>query len=142
MIMESKIIVEMIKYLFFFLVVIGIAITTACNKGGTGGKATLVVYLKHHGITVKNHVGYPDTVFVKFGADELPGTAANDFDAIFVGAQGEDYVRCEGLKKGKYYLYAAGMDSAGPYRVTGGIPYQIKFRDRKDEINIDIPVKE
>lgn len=117
-------------------------IFTSCNKGGTGGKATLVVYLKHHGVTIKNHISYPDTVYVKFGVDELPGIHPGDFDASFIGVPGEDQVRCEGLRKGQYYLYAVGMDSAGPYRVTGGIPYKIKFSQRKDEINVDIPVKE
>lgn len=114
----------------------------SCKKAGTGGDATLVVFLKHHGNIIKNHVGWVDTVFVKFNTDELPGTKPSDFDTYFVGEAGEDHVHCEGLKTGKYYIYGAGIDSTGPYRVTGGMSVKIKYSERKKEIDTDLAVTE
>ncbi|MEI7802739.1 MAG: hypothetical protein WCI97_08865 [Bacteroidota bacterium] len=117
-------------------------IFSSCKKAGTGGKATLVVFLQHHGKTIPNHIGYPDTVFVKFNAKELPGTTAADFDTYFIGEVGEDHVHCEELKPGNYFIYGAGMDTTGPYRVTGGIAVKIKGSDKANEIDTNLPVTE
>lgn len=117
-------------------------IFSSCKKAGTGGKATLVVFLQHHGKTIPNHTGYPDTVFVKYNAKELPGTTAADFDTYFVGEEGEDHVHCTELKPGNYFIYGAGMDTTGPYRVTGGIAVKIKSSDKENEIDTDLPVTE
>ncbi|TND02595.1 MAG: hypothetical protein FD123_4057 [Bacteroidetes bacterium] len=114
----------------------------SCCKEGTDGDATLTVYLKHHNTIIENHVSWPDTVFVKFNADELPGTNPSDFDAFFVGEAGEDHVHIKNLACGKYYLYGAGLDSSGPYRVTGGMGIKIKRKDRKELINVDLSVVE
>src|ERR1043165_9624616 len=94
-----------------------------CKEAGTGGSLTLVGKLQHHGNTIINHIGYPDTVFVKFNTKDLPGTNPSSYDTYFVGDVGEDHVHMENLKCGDYYLYAVGMDSTGPYRVSGGIPF-------------------
>lgn len=127
------------RLLFFTLALFIIA---SCKKNGTGGDATLVVFPQHHGKTIKNHYGYPDTVFVKFKADELPGTTPDKFDTYFVGEPGEDHIHCKNLLPGKYYLYCVAMDSSGPYRVTGGLAVKIKWRERKKEIDLDVPVTE
>jgi hypothetical protein len=114
----------------------------SCRKAGTGGDASLMVYPEHHGLSIYNLTGYPDTVFLKFNADELPGTKPSDYDAYFTGITGEDYVHCEGLKAGQYYIFVTGMDSTGPYRVSGGIPLKIKWSQRKEHIMLTIPVTE
>jgi hypothetical protein len=114
----------------------------ACKKAGLGGDAILSVTLNHHGTIIKNHVGYPDTVFVKFNADELPGTNPSDFDTYFIGEVGENHVHCNGLKKGNYFLFGTGIDSSGPYRVTGGQAIKIKNRDKDGEIAVDLSVTE
>lgn len=101
-----------------------------------------MVYPEHHGNPIINHVGYPDTVFLKFNSDEMPGTKPSDYDIYFVGVPREKYVHCEGLKAGKYYVYVTGMDSAGPYRVTGGLPLKIKYKERKEHIVLIVPVTE
>jgi hypothetical protein len=119
-----------------------ILLFASCAKEGTGGDATLVVFLKHHTHPIINHVGYPDTVFVKFNAKELPGTKPSDFDTYFVGEQGEDHVHCEQLKWGDYYLYGAGFDSSIAQRVTGGMSVKIKRKERKEETDIDLAVTE
>lgn len=114
----------------------------SCCKEGTGGEVEIEVTLKHHGTVIKNHIGWPDTVFVKFNTNQLPGTKPSDFDAYFIGETGETHVHITGLKCGNYFLYAAGIDSAGPYRVTGGIPFKIKHSQRKEKFELEIPVTE
>jgi hypothetical protein len=113
----------------------------SCCKEGTGGDATLVVFLKHHGFIIENHVNYPDTVYVKFNAKEAP-KSLGDYDTKFVGEAGENHVHCEGLKCGDYYIFGGAMDTTGPYRVTGGMHVKIKHKDRKDEQDIDLAVSE
>jgi hypothetical protein len=119
-----------------------IFIFTFCKKNSLGGEATVVVFMKHHGNIIKNHVNYPDTIFVKFDATDLPGTTPNKFDTYFIGEQGEDHIHCKGLRAGKYFLYGVGIDSTGPYRVTGGMAIKIAWSDRKKEIDTDLAVTE
>jgi hypothetical protein len=113
-----------------------------CKKNGLGGDTTLVVFMKHHGNIIKNHYGYPDTIFVKFKATDLPGTSPDKFDTYFVGEPGEDHIHCVGLRPGKYYLYGVGIDSTGPYRVKGGAAVKIKWSERKEEIDLNLAVTE
>jgi hypothetical protein len=125
------------------LTLIAVAIVMgSCKKNGLGGDATIVVFLKHHGNIIKNHRTYPDTVFVKYKASDLPGTTPDKFDTYFVGEIGEDHVHCEGLLPGKYFLYGVGIDSTGPYRVSGGIAIKIAHSQRKKEIDVDLAVTE
>ena len=102
----------------------------------------IVAVLQHNGNTIKNHVGWPDTVFVKFDAEESPGIKPSDYDTYFYGGGGEDHVHCSDLKWGKYYLYAVGIDSSGPFRVTGGLAVKIKYSERRRPVIINIPVTE
>ncbi|MBA3664037.1 MAG: hypothetical protein H0W61_07500 [Bacteroidetes bacterium] len=114
----------------------------SCKRNGLGGEATLVVFMKHHGNIIKNHKSYPDTIFIKFKAKDLPGTTPDKFDTYFVGEEGEDHIHCRGLRAGKYYLYGVGIDSTGPYRVKGGLAVKINWSERKQEIDTDLPVSE
>ena len=114
----------------------------SCQKAGDGGKATITVYPAHHGNKIMNRSDYADSVFVKYNSNELPGTRASDYNAIFTGTTGNDYVACEGLKAGKYFIYCTGFDTTGPYRVKGGLPVNIKYKDRKQNIKIDLPITE
>jgi hypothetical protein len=128
--------------ILFFIVGIIMLSIVSCSKPGTGGNATLVVFPQHHGRAIINHVGYPDTVFLKFGAKELPGLKAGDYDTYFIGKTGEDHVHCTGLKAGQYFLFGVGYDSTGLYRVAGGMSYKLKYKDRKSETDIDLAVTE
>lgn len=114
----------------------------SCRKAGTGGDASLMVYLQHHGNAVINHVGYPDTVFLKFNVDELPGTRPSDYDVFFAGTPRENFILCDGLKAGKYFVYAVGYDSIWGARVKGGVPLKIKYAERKHQISLTLPVTE
>ncbi|MBI3510199.1 MAG: hypothetical protein HY064_06015 [Bacteroidetes bacterium] len=115
---------------------------SSCKKAGTDGATTVVVFAKHHGNTIKNHVTYPDSVFIKFNATDLPSDPTHNYDALYVGEVGEDHTHCINLHTGKYYFYVTGMDSSGPYRVVGGMAIKIKYGDRKKEIDQDIAVTE
>jgi hypothetical protein len=131
------------KFLRFPTLIVTFALLlVSCKKEGLGGEATLVTYLKHHDHTIVNQPNYPDTVYVKFNAKESPGTDPADYDAVFVGEPGEDHVHIEGLEWGDYFLYGAGIDSTGPYRVVGGTAIKIKRRERDEEIVVNIPVVE
>lgn len=129
------------KLIFPFLGSLVLVISSCC-KAGDGGDASLVVYLKHHGKIIENKKSYPDTVMVKYRSDEYPGSNPSVYDAIFVGREGENFVRINGLKCGNYFLFGAGMDSAGPYRVFGGQALEIKYSERKQEITVDLAVVE
>jgi len=127
--------------LFASALLLAVALSSCC-KEGTNGEATLTVHLAHHGTPITSTTAYPDTIFIKFNADELPGTKPSDFDTYVVGTAGEDHVHVKNLKCGKYYLYGVGFDPAGPYRVTGGMGVKIKHGQRKDEQHIELAVTE
>ncbi len=127
------------KYIMYAIILVTLG---ACCKAGDGGDASLVVYLKHHGNIISNKPSYPDTVMVKYRATEFPGFSVSDYDAVFIGKPGEDFVRIEGLKCGNYFLFGTGMDSTGPYRVFGGQALEIEYGERKNERVIDLAVVE
>lgn len=134
------------SWIVFYLIIIlqgcFIFIVPSCQKAGTGGNVSLMVYPEHHSVPIHNCVGYPDTVFLKFNVSYMPGTKPADYDAYFVGTPRQEYVHCEGLKPGEYYVYVTGMDSSGPYRVIGGMPLKIKWSQRKEHLTMAVPVVE
>ena len=128
------------KY-FFALSFISL-LSFSCSREGTGGKANVIVYPSHHAAPIINHVGYPDTVYVKFNTTDLPGTKPSDFDVYFVGDPRTDYINCTNLKWGDYYFYVAGFDSSIMSRVIGGAHIKIRQRDKRSIQNANISVLE
>ena len=126
----------------FVFLAVGITLIMSCQKAGIDGSATLVIFPQHHGVTIANHIGYLDSVYVKFDAKDLPSDPTHNYDAVFVGEYGEDHVHCTSLHTGNYYLYATAWDSINNERVYGGLAVKIKFSERQDEIDINIPVVE
>ena len=117
---------------------------SSCKKdpsceAGTGGSLTLVAKLKHHGAVIPNDSAQPDTVWIKFNTQDWSG-APSGYDARFVGEEGEDHVHISGLKCGDYYLYGAGLDTAGPFIVRGGRSFSTE--QTEGEIEVDISVTE
>jgi hypothetical protein len=111
---------------------------SACKKNGTGGENTIVAFPKHHGVTIPNA-----TVFIKYGATELPGVNASDFDDSKVAVKegsGNPHAHFEGLLKGDYYLYSVGFDSTINETVSGGIA--VKITSKSGEQDVDVPVVE
>ena len=114
----------------------------SCKKAGVDGDATVVVFAKHHGVIIPNDSLYPDSVYVFFNAKDLPDNPTHTYDAVFVGEAGEDHVHCPHLHTGSYFLYATGWDHNINARVKGGVSIKIRYKDRKKEIDQDIPVTE
>ena len=131
-----------IKILSACLLLYTILISYSCHKSGPGGHVMLMVTPQHHGITIINHVGWPDTVFLKYNTDELPGTKPSDYDSYYVGTPRDKEIDINNLKWGKYYVYVVGIDSAGPYRVSGGLPVNVKYSQRKSMVMVTVPVTE
>lgn len=122
----------------FVILTLVIFVFSACKKNGTGGENTIAAFPKHHGVTIPNA-----TVYIKYGATELPGVSASDFDdskvAIKEGS-GAAHAHFEGLLKGDYFIYAVGFDSTVSETVSGGIA--VKVTSKSGEKDIDVPVTE
>ena len=127
-------------FLLFLITVSVSSCKKKCEGAGTGGNVTLVAKMQHHGFTILNKASYLDTVYLKFNTKDSPGADLANFDTYFVGEAGEDHIHLEGLKCGDYYIFGVGLDSTGPYRVTGGIPFS--FEQESGEIDLVIPVTE
>lgn len=110
----------------------------SCKKNGTGGDHTIAAFPKHHGVTIPNA-----TVYIKYGATELPGKNASDFDdaktAVKEGS-GDAHAHFEGLLKGDYYIYSVGYDSTVSEMVSGGVA--VKLTGKSGEKDVEIPVTE
>jgi hypothetical protein len=112
----------------------------SCRKAGTGGKAEVAVFVKHHGNLIPRA-----TVYVKFNEKEFPGTDVSKYNISKIcgtigGSKGHTHL--DGLKQGYYYFYSLGYDSAISQSVSGGISLHIKYKQRKENITLDIPVTE
>jgi len=124
------------------VLVFAVIIFSGCAKEGLDGDATLVVKPAHHGTPIVSTAAYADSVFIKFGAKEIPADPTHDYDALVVGAVGEDHIHVENVKWGYYSVYCTGWDTTISQRVTGGVTTKIKRSDRKEEIILNVPVVE
>lgn len=126
------------KKINFIAFMAAILSLTACKKNGTGGDNTIAAFPKHHGVTIPNA-----TVYIKYGATDLPGKNASDFDdaktAVKEGS-GDADCHFEGLLKGDYFIYAVGYDSTVSEIVSGGIA--VKITSKSGEKDVEIPVTE
>lgn len=137
-----------ILFLSLLVLIVGVqSCKKKCKEAGLGGNLTVVAFLQHHTKPIINHVGYSDTVYVKYNTQDFPGVTVphenpplTGFDTYFVGEEGEDHVHLEGLKCGDYYIYGVGMDTTGPYRVLGGIPFSTD--KESGEVDLNLPVSE
>lgn len=123
---------------FLSLMVIAMVGFTACKercKGGDDGMLTIVAYPKHHGAETK-----PLWAYVKFEAEEFPGTDSNSYDMVIKGDSTENHIELPNLSCGSYYIYEIAYDPAIQAIVTGGIPYSTD--QETGEVNVDIPVVE
>ncbi|CAN5166910.1 hypothetical protein BH09BAC5_BH09BAC5_13910 [soil metagenome] len=121
----------------FMIALIAVLALTACKKNNIGGDVTIAAFPKHHSVPIKGA-----TIYIKFDAKDLPSDPTNNYDLKIVGESNEEHVHIEGLRYGKYYLYAVGFDSTIMAPVMGGTPLKIQWKERKNETDIDIPVVE
>ena len=126
---------------FFFLLMMN----SSCKKedecvAGTGGAVTIAAFPQHHEKPIVSQDNYLDSAYIKFNAQEFPGTHASDYDLVIAGEAGEDHVHIPNLKCGDYYIYMTGFDTSINMRVTGGIPYS--FTETSGEKDVLVPVTE
>jgi hypothetical protein len=110
----------------------------ACKKNGTGGDATIVAFVAHHEVTPI----FGSTVYVKFGARELPNDPRNNYDLKVEGEKDENHVHVEGLRYGDYFLFAVGYDSIIKKEVKGGESVSIGWSERDREKVVHLAVTE
>lgn len=106
----------------------------SCKKEGTGGKASITGYAKHHAKAIPDAV-----IYIKYGAIESAGTSPGNYDANTT-ADGAGKYEFKDLNKGDYYLFGIGYDSAISNTVSGGIP--IKVKKKTETVNADVSITE
>lgn len=119
-----------------FLTLFIIAAIVSCKKDGTGGDCTVAAITKHHDRIIPF-----STVYVKYGAKEFPGEDVSQYDAN-QKTDKEGHTHFEGLRYGRYYFYGIGYDSVSQAIVKGGILIEIKWKERKKELEVTIPITE
>jgi hypothetical protein len=123
------------KHLSYFLICL--VIIAGCKKNGTGGKASVAVFPSHHGSPIEGC-----TVYVKFAAKELPSGPTMNYDLKAEGVAGASRIDIKGLRAGNYFFYATGFDSSHMEAVNGGIPVEISWKDRKNEMSVTLPMRD
>lgn len=129
------------KYIFGSIAIVALLLS-GCKKEGLDGDATLVIKPAHHETPIVSTAAYRDSVFIKFDVTEVPLDPTNDYDALIVGEIGTDEIRVEHPTKGTYSIYCTGWDTVINDRVTGGLVIEIKRKQRKDEILVNVPLVE
>lgn len=117
-----------------------ICIAAGCSKPGTGGKAELSVTVAHHAVPIPSAI-----VYLKFGSREFPGPDPAMYDhSVQTGSAGHaaGHAHIKNLRHGQYYLYAEGFDSSIAQVVTGGVGVTIARKDRKNVLDVQVPVTE
>ena len=126
------------KKLIFLTLSLALGFFVSCKKNGTGGENMITASPKHHGVLIPNA-----TVYIKYGATELPGKNPSDYDdsKIAIRKSATDaHAHFDGLLKGNYYIYAVGFDSTVNETVSGGIG--VKITSKSGEQIVDVPVVE
>ena len=116
--------------------IISALISVSCKKNETGGSATVTITATHHGKKI------PFTnIHIKYGAKEFPGHDVSSYNA----SQTSDIdakASFENLRYGDYYFYGVGYDTAIQAPVRGGIGLSITWKERKNKVDIELPITE
>jgi hypothetical protein len=118
----------------YLILILAITFITSCTKEGPRGKGAIEGIVKHHADPIPGAV-----VYIKYGAKEFPGTDVTHYDDNVTSDANAKYLFSD-LKKGDYYLFAIGFDSAIAEIVFGGVPVEIK--NKTETVNADVPVVE
>lgn len=112
-------------------------ISTSCRRNGVGGDADLSLEVVHHNAVITNA-----TAYISFDAIEMPSNPESDFDLKVQGNADNNIIKVAGLRAGQYYIYVVGYDGGISQTVKGGVPLEIKWKERKSEMSITVPVTE
>ena len=113
------------------------ALVFSCRRNGVGGDADLNLEIVHHNAAITNA-----TAFVSFDAIEMPTNPESDFDLKVQGNADNNRIKIEGLRAGQYYIYVVGYDGGISQTVKGGVPVEIKWKERKSEMTRTVPITE
>ncbi len=118
-------------------IIISLFFLAACQKNGLGGDATINGHVKHHELPIPNAM-----VYIKYASKEFPGSDATVYDASTQASVADGNYEFAGLRPGIYYIYAVGYDSTISQVVSGGVAVKIKYGERKETLEVDVPVVE
>ena len=118
------------------IIIAATTILSSCCKEGLNGDAKVTAIIEHHEAAI-----YGATVYIKYNANEQPASIS-DYDASFTAAPGDSVIVIDNMKCGDYYFFSTGFDPAINQEVKGGTPYTIRYGDRKQAIDVKIPVTE
>lgn len=124
------------KNIAIAVIISAATLLSSCCKEGLDGNASVTAIIKHHEKAI-----YGATVYVKFNAKDQPASLA-DYDASFTASAGDSVVIIDNLRCGDYYFFSTGNDPSINEAVKGGTPYTIRYGDRKQQIEVNIPVTE
>lgn len=119
----KKLIIPFILLLFTYI---------SCTKPGPGGEAEIHFDVKHHSVLIPNSV-----VYIKYDATDFPGTDLSKYDASTI-TNSVAHGSFKNLKKGNYYLYGVGFDSAVNQTVTGGLKVKISKKDEMVDVILQV----
>ena len=101
---------------------------------GKGGNATLKVNPSHPGAVIMDCM-----VYIEYNSEDRPLDNAYDDSVKCILENGKPIATFPGLKKGNYYLYGFGIDTAGTHKVKGGTKHTIT---EEKEQSINLPVSD
>ncbi len=127
------------KHTFKYIMSIVVLIMTisSCKKNDTGGDAMVHASVGHHTKPIEGAI-----LYVKFDSREMPSDPTTNYDLKITGESGDHHIVVDGLRAGNYYFYAVGYDSTINSPVTGGIPVEIAWKERKEMFEVEVPVTE
>lgn len=131
--------------IYIFTLIVVSFILHSCYKEGHGGKASIIVTVRHHEGNV-DHLLRGAMVMIKYGATTEPGTTADAYDQSKTADTLYAKTAFTNLYKGNYYIYATGIDSVdqfktAPVLVGGGMTVEITKRKQVVEITLDTKKK-
>jgi hypothetical protein len=91
-----------------------------CEAGPTG-ETNLVVYAVHGTDTLRNFANHQVSAMIKYGDSTSPGTHPSNYDAVYIGEDGEDHIHIPHLNCGTYFIYRTAYDSLTNTEYQGGI---------------------
>ncbi len=125
------------KKIFFVVLIFcsGVLTITSCGpEGGIGGDSSIVFTAKHHDDLIPFC-----KVFIKYDTQSFPGVDTTAYDDM-ITTDNSAAGSFTDLKKGNYYLYGVGYDSAIAEPMYGGIPVSIKKSG--EVVTTSVPVTE
>jgi len=116
----------------FRLLLFSFLLFSSCHKPGPGGSATIKGIVMHQSKSIKGSV-----VYIKYGATQSPGADVTYYDESVTTDAQANY-QFQNLRRGDYFLFAVGFDSAAVQSVSGGIHIEIKSKTETAQQDVTV----